>query len=174
MLDITTTELADNLAGGTLSAGPTRLTAASSVGIPQIISLGALDMVNFGAPDTIPSHYTTATPCRLFHEHNSSVTLMRTNKSECQKLGMEIAEKLRRAGREVEKKAAVVIPLKGWSGIDIEGQKFHDKEADQALVQALRDGLDGSAVKIVEVDGSINDEAVATKMVDLLHSMLRG
>lgn len=166
---MTTTELADNLAGGVLSAGPTRLTAASSIGIPQIVSLGALDMVNFGAPDSIPSHYRS----RLFHEHNSSVTLMRTNIEECEKLGREIAGKLKQGGQEMEKKTVVVIPSKGWSGIDVEGQKFYDKEADGALVQALKEGLNGSAVEIVEIDGTINDEVIASKMVELLHEKCR-
>lgn len=168
VLDMTTTELADNLAGGVLSAGPTRLTAASSVGIPQIVSLGALDMVNFGAPDSIPPHYRG----RLFHEHNSSVTLMRTNIEECEKLGREIAGKLKQEGLEMEKKTVVVIPSKGWSGIDVEGQKFYNKEADDTLVKALKEGLNGSAIEVVEVEGSINDEVVAAKMASLLHEKL--
>ena len=169
VLDMTTTELADNLAGGVLSAGPTRLTAAGKAGIPQVISLGALDMVNFGAPSNIPSEYQEAK--RLFHVHNSSVTLMRTNQEECRMLGAEITRKLRMA-KNAPQTTAVVIPLRGWSGLDIEGQKFYDKTADQELVISLKAGLENTGIVVVEVDGTINDVAVASKMVDLLHQML--
>jgi uncharacterized protein (UPF0261 family) len=168
VLDMTTTELADNLAGGVLSTGPTRLTAAGKAGIPQVISLGALDMVNFGAPSSIPSEYQEAK--RLFHVHNSSVTLMRTNQEECRMLGAEIARKLKMAKNAPQ--TAVVIPLRGWSGLDIEGQKFYNKTADQELIIALKAGLENTGIVVVEVDSTINDVAVASKMVDLLHQML--
>ncbi|KAF8310748.1 UPF0261-domain-containing protein [Clavulina sp. PMI_390] len=172
VLDLTTTELADNLAGGVLSAGPTRLTAASSVSIPQVISLGALDMVNFGSPDSIPEQYKNASPSRVFHEHNSSVTLMRTNVDECAKLGQELAEKLRAGGEAMSRKTAVVIPLGGWSGIDLPGEKFHDPEADARLVSQLKEGLVGSDIQVEEVQGSINDAATSEKAVQLLHNLL--
>jgi len=117
ILDITTTELADELCGGVLSAGPTRLTAAGRKGIPQVVSLGALDMVNFGGPSSIPAHYTDVTNGRKFHEHNSSVTLMRTNASECAKLGEEIARKL----KDATGPTTLVIPTGGWSGLNVGG-----------------------------------------------------
>lgn len=170
MIDLTTTELADDLVGGVLSAGPNRLTAASLLDppIPQVISLGALDMVNFGSPSTVPSSFTSANPARVFHEHNSSVTLMRTSKEECEELGRRIAMKAKLS----EKTTKVVIPSRGWSGIDIEGQLFHDKEADEALVRELEKGLRGSGVEIRRVDKDINDPEVAKTMVDMLHKML--
>lgn len=167
---MTTTELADELAGGVLSAGPMRLTAAGKAGIPQVVSLGALDMVNFGAPASIPSKYREGD--RLFHIHNSSVTVMRTNQEECQKLGAEIAQKLRGA-KNASNTTAVVIPQRGWSGIDVKGQVFYDEAADEALVASLRAGLGNSGITVVEVDGSINDEAVSRKMVELLHQLLQ-
>lgn len=170
MIDLTTTELADDLVGGVLSAGPTRLTAASQLNppIPQVISLGALDMVNFGSPSTIPSSFKSANPARIFHEHNSSVTLMRTSKEECEELGRRIAKKARMS----EKTTKVVIPLGGWSGIDVEGEKFYDQEADKALVRELKTGLEGSGVEVKEVGKDINDPEVAKTMVEMLHEML--
>lgn len=168
---MTTTELADELVGGVLSAGPSRLTAAGKAGIPQVVSLGALDMVNFGAPSSIPEIYWHKKGDRLFHEHNSSVTLMRTSRDECRSLGLQIAQKLRGA-KDASRTTKVVIPLGGWSGIDVEGQKFYDKVADDALVASLKSGLEGSGVEVVDEDGSINDVNVASKMVELLDQML--
>jgi uncharacterized protein (UPF0261 family) len=160
VLDITTTELCDDLVGGVLSAGPARLEAAGRAGVPQVVSLGALDMVNFGAPDTVPPKFEE----RNLYEHNPSVTLMRTTTDECAELGRRIAAKLAGATGPV----ALFVPLRGVSMIDAEGQPFHDPEADAALFDALRAGLDGSRVELIELDHHINDEEFATAMADKL------
>src|SRR3954471_22076711 len=125
VLDATTTELCDDLVGGVLSAGPDRLEAAGRSGIPQVVSLGALDMVNFGARDTVPPQFAD----RNLYVHNPSVTLMRTTPEECAELGRRVARKLAAATGPV----SVFVPLKGLSMIDAEGQPFHDPEADTAL-----------------------------------------
>lgn len=129
-------------------------------------------MVNFGAPSTIPSKFTDASPARIFHEHNASVTLMRSSREECAELGRVIAGKLRRS-EDAENSVVVVVPLKGWSGIDCEEGKFEDAEADAALVRTLKEGLEGSRIKTVELDGNINDEHVAGTAAELLHGLIR-
>jgi len=164
VLDITTTELADELAGGILSAGPHRLEAAGAVGLPQVVSVGALDMVNFGAPDTVPSKYKD----RTFYQHNPQVTLMRTTVEENVELGRILARKLSAAvGPTV-----LMIPKKGVSLIDTAGQPFHDPEADGALFDALKAGL-GANVEVVEMDTDINDKAFAVKAAELLMEKLK-
>ena len=130
VLDITTTELADELVGGVFSAGPTRLTAAAEAGIPQVVSVGALDMVNFHAPETVPARLSG----RKFHRHNANVTLMRTTPDENAALGAEIGRKLAGAGG----KAEIWLPLRGVSAIDAPGQPFEDQAARHALFAALR------------------------------------
>ena len=130
VLDITTTELADELVGGILSAGHDRLTAASRRGVPQVISVGALDMVNFGPRDTVPSQFRD----RGFYQHNANVTLMRTTPDENAVLGHQIAEKASAARGP----AAILLPLRGVSAIDKEGQPFWWPEADAALFDAIR------------------------------------
>src|SRR5439155_9487052 len=130
ILDITTTELADDLVGGVLSAGPDRLEAAGALGIPQVVSLGALDMVNFGPYDSVPPRFKG----RLLYKHNPTITLMRTTAEECAELGRRIARKLNAARGPV----ALFIPLKGVSLIAREGQVFYDPAADAALIGALR------------------------------------
>src|SRR5918996_3574063 len=160
-LDITTTELADDLVGGVLSAGPSRLEAAGRSGVPQVVSLGALDMVNFGARETVPPKFEE----RNLYVHNPSVTLMRTTPEESAELGRRIARKLSQASGPV----SLFVPLRGVSMIDAEGQPFHDPEADAALFEALREGLDGSDVELVELDNNINDEEFAVAMADKLH-----
>jgi uncharacterized protein (UPF0261 family) len=161
VLDITTTELCDDLVGGVLSAGPARLEAAGRAGVPQVVSLGALDMVNFGARETVPPQFEE----RNLYIHNPSVTLMRTTPEECAELGRRIARKLSQATGPV----SLFVPLRGVSMIDAEGQPFHDPEADAALFEALREGLDGSRVELVELDNNINDEEFAVAMADKLH-----
>lgn len=154
VLDLTTTELADELAGGVLSAGPDRLEAAGETGIPQVVSAGALDMVNFGPRDQVPQKYAD----RLFYQHNPLVTLMRTTADENAALGAIIARKLNKAiGPTV-----FMLPRKGVSAIDVEGQIFHDGAADTALFDALRSNL-SDKVELVEVDTDINDEAFAVE-----------
>jgi uncharacterized protein (UPF0261 family) len=166
VLDVTTTELCDDLVGGVLSAGPERLEAAGRAGVPQVVSLGALDMVNFGARETVPPKFEQ----RNLYVHNPSVTLMRTTPEECAELGRRIASKLAAATGPV----SVFVPLGGVSMIDAEGQPFYDPEADAALFDALREGLDGSGVELVELDHNVNDEEFADAMVDRLDSYLGG
>jgi len=166
VLDVTTTELCDDLVGGVLSAGPARLEAAGRAGVPQVVSLGALDMVNFGARDTVPPKFEE----RNLYVHNPSVTLMRTTREECAELGRRIAAKLARATGPV----SLFVPLKGVSMIDAEGQPFHDPEADAALFEALREGLAGSQVELVELDNNINDEEFAIAMAEKLDEYLGG
>src|SRR5204862_3105312 len=129
VLDITTTELADELVGGVLTAGRDRLTAAALRGVPQVISLGALDMVNFGPPDTVPKKFRG----RRFYQHNPTITLMRTTPDENDRLGKEIAQKASAARGPTP----VLVPLRGVSAIDKDGQAFWWPEADQALFQSL-------------------------------------
>jgi uncharacterized protein (UPF0261 family) len=163
VLDITTTELADELVGGVLTAGSNRLTAAGRKGIPQVISVGALDMVNFGPPETVPAKFAD----RKFYHHNPNVTLMRTTADENQKLGEEIARKALAATGP----AVIMFPLKGVSTIDRETQPFDDRPARDALLNALR--RHHGAVELVELDQHINDpefaEAAARKLIDLLN-----
>jgi uncharacterized protein (UPF0261 family) len=163
VLDITTTELADDLVGGALSAGPERLEAAGELGLPQVVSLGALDMVNFGPRDSVPERFRD----RLFYEHNPTVTLMRTTPDECAELGRRIARKLNAAQGPL----TLFVPLRGVSMIAVEGQPFHDPEADEALVGALREGIDPS-VDVRELDTDINDPAFAEAMAHRLHELV--
>ncbi len=163
VLDITTTELADELAGGILSAGPDRLTAAGAAGIPQVISVGALDMVNFGPADTTPAHYAD----RRFYHHNANVTLMRTTPEENTALGAELSRKASAAAGPT----AVLLPRKGVSAIDAAGKPFWWPEADAALFAAIRAGV-GPTVKLIERDEHINDPAFATACAEALLALL--
>lgn len=162
-LDITTTELADDLVGGVLSAGPNRLEAAGNLGIPQVVSLGALDMVNFGPMESMPPHFKD----RLLYKHNATITLMRTTPEECTELGRTIARKLNAAKGPV----SLFIPLKGVSMIATVGRLFHDREADQALIGALRENVDPKVVEIREIDTDINDPLFARAMAERLHEL---
>jgi uncharacterized protein (UPF0261 family) len=161
-LDITTTELADELVGGVLSAGPERLEAAGELGIPQVVSLGALDMVNFGPLESVPAEFRD----RLLYEHNPTVTLMRTTPEECAALGRIVAEKLNRARGPI----TIFVPLGGVSLISTEGQVFHDPAADEALFGALREDLDPD-VELRELDLDINDPEFARAMADQLDAL---
>jgi uncharacterized protein (UPF0261 family) len=161
VLDVTTTELCDDLVGGVLSAGPDRLEAAGRAGIPQVVSLGALDMVNFGARDTVPPQFAD----RTLYVHNPSVTLMRTTREECAELGRRIAAKLSAATGPT----VLFIPAKGVSLIDAEGQPFHDPEADAALFEAVR----AADCEVIELDCNINDDAFADAMAAKLDELLR-
>ena len=164
--DITTTEWCDELVGGVLSAGPTRLDAAAKNGVPQVVSLGALDMVNFGGMETIPQKFKD----RILYVHNPKVTLMRTTPEECAELGKIIAAKL----NQCTGPATLFMPLKGVSMIDAEGQPFHSPEADQALFRAVRDNLDTDKVELIEMNMNINDldfaVAVANRLLRMLSS----
>jgi uncharacterized protein (UPF0261 family) len=164
-LDITTTELADELVGGVLSAGPDRLEAAGALGLPQVVSLGALDMVDFGPLDTVPARFRD----RNLYVHNATVTLMRTTEAECAELGRIMARKLNAASGPL----AVFIPTGGVSMIDAPGGPFHDPAADAALVRELKAGL-RPEVEVVEVATNINDPAFARAMAERLDELYRG
>src|SRR5213596_1641860 len=152
VLDITTTEWADELVGGILSAGPSRLEAAARLGVPAIVTPGCLDMVNFGPPETVPAKFRG----RNFYQHNPQVTLMRTTPEECAQLGKIIAEKLNVSKGRV----TFLIPWKAISVISAPGQKFHDPVADKALFDALRTHL-RKDIEVIEMDCAINDAAFA-------------
>lgn len=164
VLDVTTTEWADELVGGVLNAGPKRLDAAGQAGIPKVVSTGALDMVNFGPRDSVPDEFEG----RRFHIHNPQVTLMRTTPEENAKLGEIIAEKLNASTGAT----ALALPLKGVSMIDIEDEDFHDPTADAALFDALRDGLDED-VELIELETDINDNSFATAIATTLDQYMQ-
>lgn len=152
VLDITTTEWADELVGGVLSAGPTRLEAAARAGVPAIVTPGCLDMVNFHGPESIPAKFKG----RIFYQHNPQVTLMRTTPEDCATLGKIFAEKLNLSTGPV----TVLLPLRAISVISAPGQKFHDPAADQALFTAIRENLRND-IEVIQVDCSINDPRFA-------------
>ncbi|KAI1089206.1 hypothetical protein F5B19DRAFT_384645 [Rostrohypoxylon terebratum] len=166
VLDLTTTELADELVGGVFSAGEGRLTAAAKAGLPQIVSVGALDMVNFGPKDTVPQKFLG----RRIYEHNPSVTLIRTSEQECKELGRRISQRLKDNCIEPGL-TEVWLPTRGISAISIEGQAYYDKVADEALFAAIKRGLEGTSIRVVEVDSDINDagwsEQVARRLREL-------
>jgi uncharacterized protein (UPF0261 family) len=163
VLDVTTTELADELVGGVLSAGPDRLTAAGQAGIPQVVSLGALDMVNFGPRDTVPAAFRD----RRLYEHNASVTLMRTTVDECRQLGEILARKLNVA----KGPTSLFIPRGGVSMIAVAGKPFHDPAADDALIDALLANLD-SRIDVVDRPVEINDPSFGPEMARRLHELM--
>lgn len=163
-LDATTTELVDELVGGVLSAGPDRLEMAGSLGIPQVVSLGALDMCNFGPRDTVPAQFDK----RNLYVHNATVTLMRTTEEECAELGRIIARKLNLAKGPL----TLFIPLGGVSMIATPGGPFYDAAADAALIRELKAGLRPD-VEVVEMATDINDPAFATAMAERLDAHYR-
>jgi uncharacterized protein (UPF0261 family) len=164
VLDLTTTELADDLVGGVLSAGPHRLEAAGAKGIPQVVSVGALDMVNFGPRESVPAQFDD----RQFIIHNPTITLMRTTAGEMSTLGSRIATKLADSTGAVE----VFLPLQGVSGIDCPGGPFEDAAADSALFEAVRDGLKHTDIVVHELDMAINDPGFGRSMADALHQLI--
>lgn len=159
VLDLTTTELADELVGGVFSAGEERLRVAGREGLPQVVSLGALDMVNFGPIDTVPVEFRG----RNLYQHNATTTLMRTTPDECAELGCRIAERLNGASGPV----TVFVPLRGVSMIAVDGGPFHAPEADEALFSSLRENLD-DRIDIRMIDADINNEEFARAMADTL------
>jgi uncharacterized protein (UPF0261 family) len=146
-----------------LSAGPNRLDAAAQAGVPQVVSVGALDMVNFWAIETVPDRFKQ----RTLYKHNPNVTLMRTTPEECAELGRIIANKLNQATGPT----TLFLPLQGVSAIDKEGQPFHLPEADAALFDAIRRNV-RPPVELVELDLHINDPAFAETMANRLLEML--
>jgi len=166
-LDVTTTEIADFHMGGVFSAGEDRLGAVIRSGLPWVGSLGALDMVNFGARETVPSRYNG----RRFHIHNPQVTLMRTTPEENAAMGRWIAERINRMRGPVR----LLIPEGGLSGIDAPGQPFWDPEADRALFQALEQGIQrGSQRQLVRLPHNINEPAFAQALVQHFREAMRG
>lgn len=163
VLDVTTTEWADEVVGGVLSAGPDRLSAAAKAGIPQVISVGALDMVNFGAMDTVPETFRS----RNLYRHNATVTLMRTTAEECRAIGRRIIAQVNQSRGPV----TVLIPTRGVSMLDASGKPFHDPQADQALFDELRAGA-RPHVTVRDVDAHINDPAFAAILVEQLISSI--
>jgi uncharacterized protein (UPF0261 family) len=162
VLDLTTTELADELVGGVLSAGPDRLEAAGAAGLPQVVSLGALDMVNFGPRETVPPRFED----RTLYVHNPTVTLMRTSPDECRELGRQVGRKLSAATGPT----ALFVPRRGVSMIAVAGQPFHDPQADEALRAGLAETL--VDVERHDLDLDVNDEQFALAMADRLHEMI--
>lgn len=163
VLDVTTTELADDLCGGICSAGPTRLTAAAAMGIPQIVVPGCLDMVNFGAPETVPVRYHD----RFFHNWSPDVTLMRTNFTENMELGTRLAERVSASTGPT----AIFLPLKGLSEIDQEGSPFYSERSNKKLFDTIREKLD-DRIKVEALPLHINDAAFAEALVNSLISKL--
>ena len=166
VLDLTTTELADDLVGGVLTAGPDRLTAAGAAGVPQLVSLGALDMVNFGPRETVPERFAD----RDFFVHNATVTLMRTTPEENRELGDRVGRKLSAAAAPT----VLLIPRGGVSALDAEGLPFHDPAADTALIEAVLAAVEGSAVSVVDRPEHLNDPAFARLAADTLHALIEG
>ena len=164
VLDVTTTELADELVGGILSAGPERLEAAGHAGLPQVIAPGALDMVNFGPPDTVPDKFSE----RHFYQHNPTVTLMRTTPEETAELGKIMAQKL----NEAKGPTTVLIPTQGVSAIDKTRQPFDSPEARDAWRENLKAHISDN-VTVIEMDAHINDDEFATKLAETLLESLK-
>ncbi|NCX99304.1 MAG: UPF0261 family protein, partial [Planctomycetia bacterium] len=163
VLDITTTELADELVGGVLSAGPERLDAAARHGVPAVVAPGCLDMVNFGPPETVPQRFAG----RRFYAHNPQVTLMRTSPEESAALGQLVAGKLNASRGPVR----VLLPRRGLSVIGAPGGPFHDPAADAALFEALESGL-RPGISCSSLDCGINDPAFARAAVEALLALM--
>jgi uncharacterized protein (UPF0261 family) len=162
-LDVTTTEWADELAGGVLTAGSERLDAASTMGIPQVLAPGCLDMVNFWARDTVPAKYDG----RLFYEWSPNVTLMRTTPEENAAIGKILADKANRASGPV----AFFLPLQGVSMLDSPGGEFWWPEANAALFEAIKQHLK-TEIQVFELDSNINDDAFADAVTGKLLEFL--
>lgn len=164
VLDVTTTELMDEIAGGTMTAGPDRLEMAGTLGLPQVVAPGGTDQITFRPPSAVPEEYRR----RRWYEHNHAITLVRSNADEMARCGRLVAEKLNRAIGPV----AVFVPLRGFSEYASSGGVFHDPDADQALIEALRTHLD-EKVERIEMDTDINDPAFAVAMARKLDELYR-
>jgi uncharacterized protein (UPF0261 family) len=166
VLDVTTTELADDIGGGVWPAGPERLAVAARLGIPQVVSLGALDMICISPPTPLPERFRG----RRIYVHNDVMAGARTSPEECRQIAAVIARRLNAATGPT----ALFVPLRGVSMIATEGQPLHDPEADDALFSALRELVDRSKVEVHEVDADINDPQFALAMAERLHELVPG
>lgn len=164
VLDLTTTELADEVAGGVLSAGPTRLEMAGAMGLPQVVSLGALDTINFRQPQSLPERMRG----RRILSHNPDVTLVRTDPDEAHRIGEMMGRKLSAARGPV----AVGIPRGGLSLLSTKGGPFEDRQADTALIDALLSALP-NRIEIIETERDLNDPAFVIALTDKLDEFLR-
>lgn len=164
VMDITTTELADNLCGGICSAGPDRMNAAPEMGIPQVVVPGCLDMVNFAQLDTVPEEF----KARQLYSWAPDVTLMRTNTEENRILGKQLADKINKS----EASVAVLLPNKGISQVDAPGGIFHQPEFDRALFDSIKKHTN-SNIEVKEYNANINDEKFAIALVETLLKMLQ-
>ena len=164
VLDMTTTEWCDELFGGIMAAGPHRSEAAARQGIPQVVSVGAMDIVTFGPPETVPE----SCKDRNLHAHNPMITIMRTSVDESTRLGSVLAEKLNLA----MDKTILLLPLKGISSVDKEGQVFYGPAEDKALFDTLKNKVDRSRIPIIEMGCHINDDIFARTAALLLVSMI--
>lgn len=169
VLDLTTTEIADELVGGVLSAGPGRLSAAAGAGIPLVISLGACDMVNFGTRDSVPERF--AGGDRKLYQHNPTVTIMRTTPEECRDIARFMAKKLRDASWP--DRIRLVFPTGGISMLDVPGQAFHDPEADAVLFNTIEQELAGTSIDIRRDPRHINDPDFAVALADSLVELMQ-
>ncbi|KAF2260302.1 hypothetical protein CC78DRAFT_29359 [Lojkania enalia] len=163
VVDLTTTEICDFLTGGNMSAGPDRLRAAAEAGIPNIISLGATDMSNFGPKHTVPDKYRN----RLLYEHNPVVTLMRSSAEECRQIGDFIVQKLKTHATSPNM-VEVWIPKGGVSILSSTGGPFENVEADGVMFNAIRQGVAGSGIQVVEDSRAINDAQFAQDIANAL------
>ena len=179
VLDISTTEVTDEVVGGVLTAGPLRMEAAGVMGIPQVIIPGAIDLVNFKTPDTVPAKWKD----RVFYRHTPHITLMRTNVEESALLGQVFAQKINQA----KGPSLLLIPLRGFSAYDspqgpqainLQGgpaaRPWFWPEADQAFCQALKENLDASRVRYHELSMHINEPSFAEMAVQELDKMING
>lgn len=168
VLDLTTTEIADEVVGGVLSAGPERLSVAGK-GIPYVISVGACDMVNFGTEESVPKEFGG----RCLHRHNPTVTLMRTTGEECERIARLMAKNILGegdgSGRE---RIKVVFPVGGISMLDVKGQAFWDPEADEFLFSTLERELEGSGIEIIRDQREVNDPEFAVAVADMLCGLI--
>jgi uncharacterized protein (UPF0261 family) len=161
VIDLTTTEVADELFKGMLAAGPARLEAGAQMGIPMVVSVGTCDMANFGPKDSVPEKHGGRKIC----EHSPAVTLLRTNKEENFEIERSVADKLSTNVKRSEL-TRVLLPWRGVSMIDEEEQSFHDPEANEELFKTLEEGLKGSKTQMTSFDHDINDEAFARVAVN--------
>lgn len=167
VLDVTTTEICDNLCGGVMDAGPHRLEASLKAGIPYLVSVGATDMVNFGPKATVPERYRS----RKLFEHNPTVTLMRTSPHECALVGEFIVDKIKTFAANTSK-VQVVLPMGGVSMIATPGAPFHDAEADEAIINTIKNGLGGTDVALWQDERAVNDESFAIDIAKRLAEMM--